>query len=121
MSILADVDLRVKRALQFLFSAEALAAAFLFTSCQTESEGIHQARIEMARRIAAEPPGNYFIGRRYFKTDFKFWGYVRRPGEPWSMAQMVMLNEKQKLAPDRAELKFGADNNYEYKLYGYFS
>jgi hypothetical protein len=32
-----------------------------------------------------------------------------------------MLNEKQKLAPDRAELKFGADNNYEYKLYGSFS
>jgi hypothetical protein len=32
-----------------------------------------------------------------------------------------MLNEKQKLAPDRAELKFGADNNYEYRLYGYFS
>ena len=32
-----------------------------------------------------------------------------------------MLNEKQKLAPDRAALKFGSDNNYEYKLYGSFS
>jgi len=32
-----------------------------------------------------------------------------------------MLNEKQKLAPDREHLDFGGDNNYEYKLYGYFS
>ena len=41
------------------------------------------------------------IGRRYFKPDFKFWGYVRGPGQSWSTAQLVMLNEKQKLAPDR--------------------
>jgi hypothetical protein len=75
----------------------------------------------MAQRIAAEPPGNYFIGRRYYKPDYKFWGYVRRPGQPWSTAQLVMLNEKQKLAPDRERLDFGSDNNYEYKLYGYFS
>jgi hypothetical protein len=34
---------------------------------------------------------------------------------------MVMLNEKEKLAPDREQLHFGIDNNYEYKLYGYFS
>ena len=34
---------------------------------------------------------------------------------------MVMLNEKQKLAPDRERLEFGSDNNYEYKLYSYFS
>ena len=32
-----------------------------------------------------------------------------------------MLNEKQKLAPDRAANSFGSDNNYEYKLYGQFS
>jgi hypothetical protein len=32
-----------------------------------------------------------------------------------------MLNEKQKLAPDRERLDFGSDNNYEYKLYGSFS
>ncbi len=34
---------------------------------------------------------------------------------------MVMLNEKQKLAPDRAQNALGSDNNDEYKLYGYFS
>ena len=71
--------------------------------------------------IAAEPSGDYWIGRRYFKPVYKFWGYVRRPGQPWSTAKLVMLNEKQKLAPDRERLSFGNDNNYEYKLYGYFS
>jgi hypothetical protein len=84
-------------------------------------EGIQQARLAMAQSISNEPIGDYYIGRRYFKPDFKFWGYVRRPGQPWSTAQLVMLNEKQKLTPDRERLNFGSDNNYEYKLYGYFS
>lgn len=84
-------------------------------------EGIQQARIETAARIANEPQGDYFIGRRYFKPEFKFWGYIRRPGQPWSTAQLVMLNEKKKLAPDRERVDFGFDNNYEYKLRGYFS
>jgi|SRR6266480_947573 len=103
-----------------------LISCFLFgvlfaVGCQTVPQGIHQAKIDMAQRIAAEPPGDYFIGRRYYKPDFKFWGYVRRPGQPWSTAQLVMLNEKEKLAPDREQMKFGFDNNYEYKLYGAFS
>lgn len=98
------------------------AATLLFLAgCQTEPTGIQNAKIAMAQRIAAETPGDYYIGRRYFKPDFKFWGYVRRPAEPWSKSQLVMLNEKQKLAPDRAAWKFGSDNNYEYKLYGNFS
>jgi hypothetical protein len=93
----------------------------LFGGCETMPEGIHQARIAMFQRIQQEPPGDYFIGRRYFKPDYKFWGYVRRAGQPWSTARLVMLNEKQKLAPDREEVNFGFDNNYEYKLYGNFS
>ena len=75
----------------------------------------------MARAIAAEPPGDYFIGRRYFNPAYHFWGYVRRPGQPWNTAVLVVLNENQKLAPDRAQLHFGVDNNYEYKLHGRFS
>ena len=98
-----------------------LIGAFFIGSCQTVPQGIQQAKIAAARRIASEPPGDYFIARRYYKPDFKFWGYVRRPGEPWTSAQLVMLNEKEKLAPDRAQMKFGFDNNYEYKLHGYFS
>jgi hypothetical protein len=111
----------MRRAVHF-FSAGALVlgAAFL-GGCQTVPEGIQQARIDMVQRIASEPPGDYFIGRRYYKPDYKFWGYIRRPGQPWTTAELVMLNEKDKLAPDRERLDFGSDNNYEYKLYGYFS
>ncbi len=74
----------------------------------------------MAQQIAAEPPGDYFIGRRYRKPGYYFWGYVRRPGQPWSGALLVMLNENQKLAPDREQLGLD-DNDYEYKLEGHFS
>ncbi len=98
-----------------------LSLLLLLAACETVPQGIQQAKIEMAQRYAAETPGDYFIGRRYYKPDFKFWGYVRKPGQPWSEAQLVMLNEKQKLAPDRERLDFGSDNNYEYKLYGSFT
>ena len=77
---------RMKRAVRFLFSIEVLLGALFFTGCETVPGGIQQAKIAMAQHIAAEPSGDYFIGRRYFKPDFKFWGYVRRPGQPWSTA-----------------------------------
>ncbi|HEY2138581.1 MAG TPA: hypothetical protein VGH00_00770 [Chthoniobacterales bacterium] len=112
-----------KRALRFLFASEILLSLFLFAGCETTGpSGIQQARVDLAQKIAAEPPGDYFIGRRYFKGSvYKFWGYVRKPGQPWSTARLVVLNEKEKLAPDRERLSFGSDNNYEYKLYGNFS
>ena len=92
-----------------------------FSGCQTVPNGIEQARLKIEQRIQAEPPGDYFIGRRYYKTDFHFWGYIRRPRQPWSAAQLVVLNENKKLAPDREQLRIGSDNNFEYKLRGYFS
>src|SRR5204862_678962 len=111
----------MRRVTRFLLTANLLLGAAFFGACETVPQGIQQARLEMGQNIAAEPAGDYFIGRRYFKVDYKFWGYVRRPGQPWSTAQLVVLNEKQKLAPDRERLDFGSDNNYEYKLYGSFS
>src|SRR5213594_4103592 len=111
----------MRRAIQLLLAGNRVLSAAFLSSSQTMPQGIQQARIEMAQRIAAEPTGDYYIGRRYYKPDYKFWGYVRKPGQPWSSAEMVMLNEKEKLAPDRERLEFGSDNNYEYKLYGYFS
>src|SRR5436189_1758335 len=111
----------MRRATQLLFAGNLLLGAVILGGCETIPQGIQQARIEMAQRIAAEPAGDYFIGRCYYKPDYKFWGYIRRPGQPWSTAEMVMLNEKQKLAPDRERVEFGSDNNYEYKLDGYFS
>ena len=109
------------RGFPFLAAIKILLVALFLAGCETVPEGIQEARIAMAQRIQAEPPGDYFIGRRYYKPDYKFWGYIRRPGQPWGTAELVMLNEKQKLAPDREQLNFGSDNNYEYKLYGHFT
>ena len=112
-----------KRAFRFVFAFEIFLGLFLFTGCgSTMPQGIQQSRTDAAQRIQAEPPGDYFVGRRYFKGSvFKFWGYVRKPGQPWNTAQLVVFNEKEKLSPDRERLSFGSDNNYEYRLYGNFS
>ena len=92
----------------------------IFSGCATaDPQGA--SRTAMLAEIKGEPPGSYYIGRRYYKVDYKFWGWVRKPGEPWSAAVMVMVNENTKLAPDRELGKIGSDNNYEYKLHGDFS
>ena len=111
------------RAFRFFFAVEVFLLAFFLASCGSEMpEGIQEARLKAAQVIQTETPGDYFIGRRYYKIpQYKFWGYVRRPGQPWSTAKLVVFNEKEKLAPDREQLNFGFDNNYEYKLYGRFS
>ena len=97
-----------------------LAAAFLpLTGCETTT--VTRVDPAVAAAIANEAPGNYFIGRRYYKKDYKMWGWVRRPGQPWKTAQLVMMNENTKLAPDRAGGTLGVDNNYEYRLEGYFT
>jgi hypothetical protein len=98
-----------------------LAFSFLSGCATADPQGSIAARTAMLNDIKAETPGNYYIGRRYYKVDYKFWGFVRKPGQPWSSAKMVMLNEQQKLAPDREQGKIGTDNNYEYKLFGDFS
>lgn len=95
-------------------------ATLAFSGCTT-TDPLAVSRQAMVASIKSEPPGNYFIGRRYYKVDYKFWGWVRKPGAPWSTAKMVMLNENQKFAPDRELGKLGSDNNYEYKLLGEFS
>ncbi|MGZ5503750.1 MAG: hypothetical protein ACXWGY_03735 [Chthoniobacterales bacterium] len=112
----------MNRRLHFLLTLQLFAMALVLPGCGDGGmQGIQQVKVDTAARIQAEPPGDYYIGRRYFKPVYKFWGYVRRPGQPWSTSKLVMLNEKQKLAPDRAQNSFDIDNNYEYKLYGEFS
>jgi len=99
-----------------------LVSLLALAGCQTEFQGIQSSRVAaMNEAIRSEPPGDYFVGRRYYKQDYKFWGYVRKPGEPWVSAKLVMLNEQKKLAPDREKNAIGSDNGYEYKLYGHFS
>src|SRR5439155_3902063 len=100
----------MRRPLHFLLATNFLLGALLLGSCETLPQGIQQARIEMAQRIATEPPGDYYIGRRYYKPDFKFWVYVRIPGQPWRPAKLVMLNEKQNLPQDRKPADTGSKN-----------
>ena len=92
----------------------------IFGGCATaDPQG--PSRQAMLAEIQTEANGDYWIGRRYYKVDYKFWGWLRKPGQPWSSAVLVMVNENGKLAPDRELGKIGSDNNYEYKLYGGFS
>lgn len=97
-----------------------LAAALLpLGGCETTgtTAGVSPS---VAATIAQEAPGNYYVGRRYYKKDYKMWGWVRKPGQPWKSAQLVMMNEDTKLAPDREGGTLGVDNNYEYRLEGRF-
>jgi hypothetical protein len=102
-------------------AAFALAATLFAGGCATTSDTASPERRAMIAAIAQEPAGDYYIGRRYYKEAYKFWGYVRKPGQPWTSARLVMLNEQAKLAPDRAMGTLGSDHGYEYKLYGRFS
>jgi hypothetical protein len=105
-------------------AAPALAALLLavaLQSCETLQSEQSLRREQMNAAIRQEAPGNYFIGRRFYKDDYKMWGWVRQPGQPWSTAKLVMLNEQKVLAPDRQQGRLGTDNNFEYRLTGYFS
>ena len=105
-----------------LFAFVALVSLVLLAGCVTPNpQNTRSARQALEDSIRQEEPGKYFIGRRYYKRDYKFWGFVRQPGQPWGTAKLVMLNEQTKLAPDRELGTLGSDNNYEYKLYGEFS
>jgi hypothetical protein len=74
-----------------------------------------------AQQIAAEPVGDFYVGRRLYAPPFAIWGYVRSPKQSWKTAKLVILNEKYQFAPDRARNQLGSDNGSEYRLYGYFS
>ncbi len=105
-----------------------LTAALLVSSCQTTDPRTRQL-IEYRRlEIAAETPGNYFIGRRFHIPNTHFWGYVRRPREPWAASRLVMVNERFMRQPDRLPeipsgdgMAYGSDHNREYRLWGYFT
>jgi hypothetical protein len=96
-------------------------AALLLGGCQTTQDQFTQSQAVLNQSIANEPQGDYFIGRRFYRRYYFFWGYIRQPRQPWSAAKLVMLNEQKMLAPDRQANTPGSDNNYEYRLQGYFS
>lgn len=97
-----------------------LTALLFLAGCETMGTA-NRPDPNLAASIAAEQPGDYYIGRRYYKKDYKMWGWVRRPGQPWNKSELVMMNENTKLAPDRAANSLGIDNNTEYRLQGRFT
>jgi hypothetical protein len=116
----AERPLRTGRSKELLVLV-AVAAALLLSGCQTAQDEFSQSQAALNQQIALEPPGNYFVGRRFYRKNYFFWGYVRQPRQPWSSAKLVMLNEQKMFAPDRQANKPGFDNNCEYRLQGYFS
>ena len=82
---------------------------------------------ERKAAIASEPSGDFFYGRRYYVQKTRFWGYVRRPKQSWDKAKLVIIKEDKKHQPDRLHengpegQRYGFDNNYEYRLNGYFT
>lgn len=108
----------MKKTFLLLFLLEAL---FFFTGCEHVRMQNELDRRLITAAIAREPHGSYYVGRRFYKVDYHMWGWVKKPGQSWKEAQLVMLNEQQQLAPDRLQNHLGCDNNYEYHLYGTFS
>ena len=107
-----------------LHTLRLIPALLLLAACQQDTareDGMKAAEQARLENIKDEKPGDYFIGRRYYKKDFKFWGFIRRPGESWGTAKLVILNEQSKLAPDRAQDRIGYDDNYEYRIWGYYT
>lgn len=88
--------------------------------------GCESPGIEMQARnaqIAAEPMGNYYIGRRYFVPYTRFWGYLRKPRQSWDDARLVVMDESVYKTPDRLKeagegIIHGYDNNVEYRVFG---
>lgn len=80
-----------------------------------------------AAQIAAEPMGNFYYGRRYYVNKTRFWGYIRKPRQPWQSSKLSILNESSKRAPDRkpedgpSRAHYGYDQNYEYRISGNYT
>ncbi|BDS06314.1 hypothetical protein NT6N_13540 [Oceaniferula spumae] len=82
---------------------------------------------ERNAQIASEPTGDFYYGRRYYVQKTRFWGYLRKPRQSASSAQLVIFNESRKRNPDRLPengpvgQRYGYDQNYEYRIRGYFT
>ena len=116
--------------MSFRVLLSALLLLLTLPSCSTTGGMSGNAALQMSMRqaqIAAEPPGDYWVGRRFYIERTHLWGYVRRPGQSWDKARLVVLSERASRQPDRfpesetADQRYGFDHNYEYRLWGNFS
>ncbi len=102
------------------------AACLLLTQCNTLRSDC-EAVAAREREIAAEAPGEHFIGRRYYVPYTRFWGYLREPGKSWRTARLVIMDETLCRTPDRGyepPVKgaiFGTDQNVEYTICGSYT
>lgn len=86
-----------------------------------------QAVAQREAEIAQEKPGDYYIGRRYYIPSTRFWGYLRKPGQSWRTAQLVIMDERTVRTPDRGyeppvkNAIFGTDHNVEYIVHGKYT
>ncbi len=110
---------------KFLFLGACLMCVPLLTQCNTLKKDIEAIKLREAE-IAKEPHGDYYIGRRYYIPSTRFWGYLRRPGQSWRTAELVIMEESKCRTPDRlpegGEGKcYSYDKNYEYIVHGKFT
>ncbi len=115
-----------------LFSAICLAVfTLLLTQCATSNSLSYRHPEVKARNkvIATENyPKDTFIGRRYMIEEACFWGYLRRPTQPWERSFLVAMDETSLKTPDRITFgetrngkKYGYDHNYEYLIEGAYT
>ncbi len=107
------------------------AACGLLTQCGSTSFGSGNLGgptvEERNAKIASEPTGDFYYGRRYYVEKTRFWGYLRQPRQSWSRAKLVIFREDKKKSPDRLPengppgQRYAFDNNYEYRIRGNYT
>ncbi len=108
-----------------LFRLVFLLPLLALASCETGND----SPAMQARRaaIAAEAPGDHYIGRRFVIERTHLWGYLRRPQQSWDTSRLVIMSERMKNTPDRLPESalgnggYGYDHNHEYRIWGYFT
>jgi hypothetical protein len=103
--------------------------SLFMTGCETGSSPASGPQAEARRRqIAMEPRGDYYIGRRFHIPHTHFWGYLRSPGQDWSTARLVIMQERFMKIPYRLPEQpndggyaYGDDHNTEYRIFGGYS
>ena len=75
--------------------------------------------------LVSPPPGGpveEFVGHRKTDKEGSGWGWIKRADEDWKKGRWVTLRENAKHpAPWRALGKKDADENFEYRMWGYFA
>lgn len=108
-----------------------LAFCLLLNQCAPSSMGSGNlggpTAEERKAQIASEQTGDFYYGRRYYIEKTRFWGYLRKPRQPWNRAKLVLMKEDKKRTPDRmpengpSGRRYGFDNNYDYRIKGYYT